>query len=66
MKHHFTIELEIDDNVFVTPKVGIEGDLETDDFAAPLLRGVVEVLTLLRDIRGSEEVEKALSRLKRK
>jgi hypothetical protein len=64
MKHRFTIELEIDDNVFVTPRVGIEGDLETDDFAIPLLRGVVEVLVLLRDIRGTEEVEKALRRLK--
>lgn len=64
MKHRFTIELEIDDNVFVTPRVGIEGDLETDDFAIPLLRGVVEVLVLLRDIRGTEELEKALRRLK--
>jgi len=64
MKHRFTIELEIDDNAFVVPRVGIEGDLETDDFAIPLLRGVVEVLVLLRDIRGTEEVEKALRRLK--
>ena len=64
MKHRFTIELEIDDNAFVVPRVGIEGDLETDDFAIPLLRGVVEVLVLLRDMRGTEEVEKALRRLK--
>jgi len=64
MKHRFTIELEIDDNLFVTPRVGIEGDLETDDFAIPLLRGIVEVLVLLRDMRGIEEVEKALRRLK--
>ena len=64
MSHKFTVEMEIDENPFVPPKISIEGDLETDDFAEPLLRGVVELLVLLRDMKGSEEIEKALRRLK--
>lgn len=64
MVHRFVVEMEIEENPFTPPKISIGGDLEADDFAEPLLRGVVELLVLLRDIKGSEEIEKALRRLK--
>jgi len=66
MSYKFTVEMEIEENPFTPPKISIDGDLEIDDFAEPLLRGVIELLLLLRDIKGSEEVEKALRRLKTK
>lgn len=62
MSHKFTIHIEIDDDPWVDPKVDIDGDLEGDDFATPLLRGVVEVLVLLRSIGGKEPVQEALKR----
>lgn len=64
MSHKFTVEMEVEENPFTPPKITIDGDLETDDFTEPLLRGTVELLVLIRDIKGPEVVDQALRRLK--
>lgn len=66
MPHKFTINLEISDERFEAPAVTIDGDLEGDDWAKPLLRGITEVLVLLRDIHGPEQVEKAVRKFQAK
>ena len=66
MPHKFIINLEVSDDRFETPAVSIDGDVDKDDYAKPLLRGVTELLVLIRDIHGKEMVEKAVRKFQPK
>jgi hypothetical protein len=66
MPHKFTINLEVSDDRFETPAVSIDGDVEKDGWEKPLLKGVTELLVLIRDIHGKEIVEKAVRKFQAK
>ena len=66
MPHKFTINLEVSDDRFETPAVSIDGDVEKENWEKPLLRGVTELLVLVRDIHGKEVVEKAVRKFQAK
>jgi hypothetical protein len=66
MPHKFIINIEVSDDRFETPAVSIDGDLKDDGWEKPLLRGVTELLVLIRDIHGKEVVEKAVRKFQAK
>ena len=65
MSRKFTISLEVSDDRFETPAVLIDGDVE-GEWVKPLLRGVTELLILIRDMHGPELVEKAVRKFQAK
>jgi hypothetical protein len=46
--------------------VSIDGDVDKDGWEKPLLKGVTELLVLIRDIHGKEIVEKAVRKFQAK
>ena len=58
----YNIQIVITDVINEPPRISIVGDVEEENWVQPFMYGIAEMLDMLRQMYGAEEIDKALQR----